>query len=361
MSLTVLTDRTVTRLLTSLTAPTLQPILASLGSALTTYALDGAEKAHQPHRAVVNRDGQVSLFMPSSTTSHIGTKMVGVTPADRQTSKTAAGLNSVLTLCDEAGRAVGVLNAAGLTAFRTALGIMLLYRFREVTDSIVVFGAGKQALWHILLALVLKGDAIREIIIVNRSRERAEHLLQSVKQSGASTDKIRIFDAEKESLEDVVTAADVLFCTTPSTAPLFPASWLLTEQARRKTRFISMIGSYRLDMQEIDPDYLRKVVDAGSELAQGVLGAQVAVDTRDGCLAEAGELAKAGIEGDKMREVGEILYTQEKGTEAELDTWLKGGLVVYKSVGIGIMDIAVGSSLLELAQKEGAGTTVEDF
>lgn len=369
MGLTVLSDADVGKLLDNLSSTELSGIIKDLGNALTTYSL-GDEQQHQPHRAVVSRDGQTSLFMPSTTKHMIGTKMVGVAPPRKTTendgnSKIAPGLKSVLTLCDASGEAIGILNAAELTAFRTSLGIMLLYQFRKKTENVLVFGAGKQALWHVRLALLLHGDEIRKITIVNRSRERTEQLIQTIKRAGQSVSTIEIFDDARsdkdQALESLVSSSDAIFCTTPSTSPLFPASYLTSDQARSRPRFISMIGSYRLDMQEIDPDFLKVVVDKTGQLAGHVHGGVVAVDTKAGCMSEAGELVKAGINETTMREVGELLNSKERSEEEGLTKWLEEGLVVFKSVGIGIMDIAVGSSLLHLANGKGICTTVPHF
>lgn len=369
MGLTVLSDTDIEQLLNGLSQSELSNIIEDLGNALTAYSL-GDEQQHQPHRAVVSRDGQTSLFMPSTTKAMIGTKMVGVAPPRKTTgndgdSKIAPGLKSVLTLCDASGQALGILNAAELTAFRTSLGIMLLYQFRRETENVVVFGAGKQAMWHVRLALLLHGDKIKKITIVNRSQERSKQLIETVAKAGQKTSAIEMFDDAQSdrdaALESLVSGSDAIFCTTPSTSPLFPASYLTSQHARSKPRFVSMIGSYRLDMQEIDPEYLRIVVDPKSQFAAQVHGSVVAVDTKSGCVQEAGELVKAGINENTMREVGEILNSKDESGDKALATWLEEGLVVFKSVGIGIMDIAVGSSLLNLAKEKKVGTVVPGF
>lgn len=79
---------------------------------------------------------------------------------------------------------MGILNAAEVTAFRTALGSMLLYVHRRRTGSVLVFGAGAQARWHIRLALLLRGEEIRHIAVVNRSRVRAEELVAELRETG---------------------------------------------------------------------------------------------------------------------------------------------------------------------------------
>jgi len=271
MAFTVLSDHNIKQLLSDLTSNDIRELITALQEILVAYSCQN-EQQFQPERAVVSRpDGQRSLFMPATTPQSIGVKIVGIAPSSGPTttspeaSPPSPGIRSALTLCNAVGEAVGILNAAELTAFRTALGSMLLYQFRKETGNIVVFGSGKQAQWHIRLAVLLRAQDIRKIVIVNRSRERTRGLIASLVQDSHSPWPSHItlyqFDERNENLEDVVVDADVMFCTTPATEPLFPAKFLTSESSQRKSRYISAIGSYRLDMAEIDPELLKAIVD----------------------------------------------------------------------------------------------------
>jgi phosphoribosylformylglycinamidine synthase len=359
MPFTILSDADIKTLLHNLSPSDVKTLTSSLNRALTHYSCDN-ETPYQPHRAVITRpDGQVSLFMPATTPSSIGVKIVGVTPS-QDLKPNEPGLKSVLTICDERGQAIGVLNAAELTGFRTALGSMLCYRYRKVTQNIMVFGAGKQAEWHIRLAILLKGEGIKKVTIVNRSKERAEELVKSL-EGVAGGIEMKVFEKKEGGLEKLVQEADVMFCTTPSTSPLFPASCLTSETARKKTRFISAIGSYRLDMQEIDPELLQAITKPAGLFADQLYRGCVAVDSIKGCMDEAGELVKAGITEKQMLEVGRIDGSREGSEKENLQRWLEEGFVVYKSVGVGVMDIAIGKALIDLAREKGVGVRLESF
>ncbi|KAH6989094.1 hypothetical protein BKA56DRAFT_611378 [Ilyonectria sp. MPI-CAGE-AT-0026] len=374
MAFTVLSDSHIKQILGSLSPADVSDLVASLENALVQYSCQD-EKKYQPHRAVMARpDGQTTLYMPASTPDLVGCKIVGISPSKTPAPAAGSGipppaLKSVLTLCDETGQAIGALNAAELTSFRTALGSMLMYRFRRNTKNIVVFGAGKQALWHIRLAVLLKGKDIRNITIVNRSAARTQQLVDTLTGSGQSDwpsqINLKVFDEQKDreaALEALIVDSDVIFCTTPSTQPLFPASFLTSEKATTKTRFLSAIGSYRLDMQEIDPELLKLVVDPSSVFASSAYkGGIISVDTLEGCLQEAGELVKAELSNDKFLEIGWILDPQSTADQAELKQWLANGLVIYKSVGVAVMDLAIGKSLLHLAKSRSIGLTLDEF
>lgn len=47
--------------------------------------------------------------------------------------------------------------------------------------------------------------------------------------------------------------------------------------------------------------------------------------------------------------------------EDALVRWLRDGTVIYKSVGLGLMDLAVGMHMVQLAREKGIGTQVEGF
>lgn len=313
------------------------------------------------------------MFMPATTEDLIGAKIVGVRPSDTPAPAKAGlkpepGLKGVLTICDAHGQAIGVLNAAGLTAFRTSLGSMLLFRFRKTVENIVVFGAGKQALWHIRLAVLLRGGDIRKITIVNRSTARTEDLLNELRSEHVALPShitIGAFDEGTDRnavLEALVLDADAIFCTTPSTQPLFPSSFLTSQEAQKKSRYIAAIGSYRLDMQEIDHQLLQILTDPSSKLPFPTYkGGAITVDSIASCLSEAGELVKAGIPVERMLEVGALLQEQAAGGAGELSTWLQDGFVVYKSVGVGVMDLAIGQHLLSVAASRNIGLRIDDF
>jgi ornithine cyclodeaminase/alanine dehydrogenase-like protein (mu-crystallin family) len=374
MAFRVVTDTDIKYIFKKLSPSVLSSLIKSLEQALVEYSCEDGI-SYQPHRGVVTRPGgQVSLFMPATTQNVIGVKTVGIRPSGNTSTlapnqRPQPGLKSTLTLSDAQGQAIGILNAAELTAFRTSLGSMLLFRYRACVENIVVFGAGKQALWHIRLAVLLRGQDIRKITIVNRSSARTQGLIDDINQGPefqlSSHISLTPFEAGSDrdaALEALVVAADALFCTTPATQPLFLSRFLTSKEAREKSRYISAIGSYRLDMQEIDPELLKDTVSSECPAPfPRYKGGVIAVDTVEGCLQEAGELVKAGLGADRLVEVGLILQTKNTTMPPDLNQWLERGFVIYKSVGMGVMDLAIGQDLLRLAESLNVGTRIENF
>ncbi|CAM1506416.1 Fc.00g060570.m01.CDS01 [Cosmosporella sp. VM-42] len=58
---------------------------------------------------------------------------------------------------------------------------------------------------------------------------------------------------------------------------------------------------------------------------------------------------------------GSSLDSEKKKKEDSLARWLRDGNVIYKSVGLGIMDLVVGMHLIKVANEKGVGTQVEGF
>ncbi|EKV19940.1 Proline utilization protein PrnX-like, putative [Penicillium digitatum Pd1] len=269
-----------------------------------------------------------------------------------------------VTLLDGESLPFALINAHELTAFRTALASLMMFNRRKKVRTILVFGAGTQAYWHIRLALILRGEDIRRVYIVNRSFERAAKLLQEIYQpeniewrgdvkfSAVSTD----FGEYSRILKEHVRKADAIFCCTPSVEPLFPAEYLTSGEG----------------LAEIHPDILRDEVHVQPAHRHwnkhihrsGV----IVVDSLDAAMKEAGEIIQAGIKPKQVVELGELLMvrdvTRDAATvdeEKSLREWSQRGNVIYKSVGLGLMDLVTGGDLVRLARERKLGTTVEDF
>lgn len=52
---------------------------------------------------------------------------------------------------------------------------------------------------------------------------------------------------------------------------------------------------------------------------------------------------------------------KKKDRDDHMCRWLQAGNVIYKSVGLGLMDLTVGMKMIELARIKGVGTHVEGF
>jgi ornithine cyclodeaminase/alanine dehydrogenase-like protein (mu-crystallin family) len=480
MPLTVLSDSEVRTLLLSLTKTDILDLQQSLADALHYYSTstendsNGCCSSYQPLRTSLKRsDGQTTLFMPASSNDGLGVKIVTLSDPDADIKKLSksgrtgtgasagsgsaslASLSSLsiseqsttnsstrippdsissaqsttpkglLTLLDRTGAPRALINAEEITAFRTALASTMMFKKRHNVHDVVVFGAGKQAYWHIRLALLLRGPEVHHLNIINRSFESAHNLIEKLYRPEAepaafptinvpeadhplSRPKIQIITPGAQEYERILKAtirsSSIIFCTTPSITPLFPASYLTSPEGRKKGRYVAAIGSYKPHMVEIHPDIIKQNVQADHHHhhhKHAPQGGAIIVDSVEACLKEAGEIIQAGISGKEVVEIGELIMLKkdaearrlesrnDSGTELDeqgvelgeakhvkgkkreqkgedkaeksLMEWLQKGNVIYKSVGLGLMDVVVGADLVRVADERGIGTRIENF
>ncbi|OXN04586.1 hypothetical protein CDV58_05935 [Aspergillus fumigatus] len=354
----LLSEPDVSRILRNLTPEQCHILLDALSEALVTVSSEttkpeGERLIHQPLRTTIaTKDQNLSLFMPVSNTANTSIKIV--TASQRE------GIIGVINVFSPEGRLLGLLSAAEVTAFRTALATMTLFtRCTTIPKKhILIFGSGRQAEWHARLALLLAPSLVQRITFINRGRRRLEELEREViAELRASHPKIVFETLAKEGTDDAeyearlraeFASCDVIFSCTPSTEPNFPYKYLLssTSAAASKQRFISLIGSYKPHMCEVDSE----TVLSG--------GGQIYVDSREACLEESGELIKAHVGGEQLVEIGELFGRLGKSEPVVVP---EGCNVVFKCVGMGIMDLVIGKKLLDIGVEQGLGMNVDGF
>jgi ornithine cyclodeaminase/alanine dehydrogenase-like protein (mu-crystallin family) len=457
MPVTILSDHDVQTVLHSLTSQDVNDIQQSLADALHRYSTasgeDACGSAYQPHRIPMKRtDGATTLFMPASSNSGMGVKVITLDAVEeprvtqdmehlsiassksahssisgsKSTSMSASTLThsisedckppavprGSLTLFDSQGNPSALINAQELTAFRTALTSCMLLKQRHKVHDLTVFGAGKQAYWHIRLALLLRGSEIHHVNVINRSFDRARDMMVKLynpfpndpnykntiglDKHGNKTKTTILTPAHTEYtrlLKEYVRSANVIFCTTPSTQPLFPPTYLLNPQGRKKARLIALVGSYKPHMLELHPDIIKSAIAPHSNHRHlhkhQKEGGAIIVDSVQACLQEAGELIQANVQPDQVVEMGELVMLsreaekvaalaaknglveevedKKKGAgirvsdDSGLKEWLAKGNVIAKIVGLGLMDVVVGNEVVSMARQRGVGTFIADF
>jgi ornithine cyclodeaminase len=361
-------EKDLTKLLHSLNHTKCHLLFQNLSTALASFSAQrkstNNNNIHQPPRTsiVSEKWSSTTLFMPVSDHASTGFKVVTVPKVSTPTN----GIRGVINILSPEGRLEGVMSAAEITAFRTALASMIPFtrfcasalpggRKKKEKKRILIFGSGKQAEWHARLALLTVPNPtdIEGITFVNRSQRRLEESISStlVPDLKARYPHLEINAYSREELHDKegeyqtrlradLASSDAIFCCTPSTEPLFTYDDLTP-----KRRYISLIGSYKPHMQEID----------SRTLLSGSKGT-IYVDSVEACMEEAGELIMAKVDEKQLIELGELDSStgSTPGDGGERN-------VVFKCVGMGIMDLVIARSLLEMAREQGLGTVVEGF
>ncbi|KAL6918839.1 hypothetical protein FSST1_002865 [Fusarium sambucinum] len=343
-SCVVLGDPVIHDILINLSRDDTISIKDALGQTLKDFSV-GEERKYQPDASVVVRpNGVKNLFRPFTSPTNVGVKIT-VDPTTSSSYRSAVkrpAIHGIVALCDEEGNPRGILNGDELTGYRTPLNVMVSYFYRKNTSNIVIFGAGKQALWHLRLALRLRGEDIKSVTIVKRNNEGLSEMIKQISSendslwnSPAQFQGINLEDSDSESrLKIVITNADVIFCTTPSKKALFPTEWLLPRLRDGRGLYLSAVGSWQPDMLEIDPIILNEVVSMPGYNPRGGPGGVVLVDDREIAQKDTGEFTNSKVKTDQIIEIGEVLQWKETWAadkQQHLNTWLEEGFVVYKT------------------------------
>lgn len=236
------------------------------------------------------------------------------------------------------------------TTCTTLLGSLLSTRLvgpKELT-TIVAFGAGKQIETHLDLH-IRAYPSIHQCTIVNRSHNARLSSLQQYLLSRHPHVTFRCMAREEtrdEEIELFVGHASVIICATSSTSPLFPSQWV------RDGTHIILIGSYTPQMHEVDTPLVLRACDRRR-------GGILLVDSKEACAKEAGELIDAGIGPDAIIEMGEMIENGEKYPRAAAS----GGVTMFKSVGVGLQDVAIACATVDkaLAMNPPVGTIIERY
>jgi ornithine cyclodeaminase/alanine dehydrogenase-like protein (mu-crystallin family) len=219
----------------------------------------------------------------------------------------------------ETGEPRVLMNAGGITAVRTAAvsGVATRLLARENVKTLAILGSGTQAVSHL--------DAMHAV----RAFDRV--VLWSA--SGRSLEGAESVETAEEAVHD----ADVICTTTASAEPVIQREWL------KPGVHINAVGSSIPTARELD--------------SQTMVDASLFVDRRESTLNEAGDFLIPQREGliapDHIRaELGEILLGTAAGRTSDDE------ITLFKSLGIGVEDLAAGELVLQRAEAEDAGTVV---
>jgi ornithine cyclodeaminase len=252
-------------------------------------------------------------------------KEIVVAPANRE-----RGLDphqgSVLLHDGETGELRALLDASAITEIRTAAVSALATRLlaRPGGRRVAILGAGIQARSHVeAMRAVLERPAIR---LWGPTPERAS----------ATAGELGVELAA--SVDEAVAEADVICTTTASREPVLALSQV------GAGAHVNAVGSSVPTSRELD--------------AALVAAASLFVDRRESTLAEAGDyllaVEEAGIGPEHIRaELGELLVGTHPGRTSDDE------ITLFKSLGLGVEDLAAAELCVRRARERGRGTEVE--
>src|SRR5271155_582934 len=260
-----------------------------------------------------------------------GVKLVSLIPRNKPP-QYSSHLGLVLLFEAEHGQPVALLDAAEITAIRTAAASGLATRLLARADAaeLTVLGAGEQARSHVEAMLCVR--PLRRIRVWARDREKAEAFAET---EGA---RHRIPIETVASVRQAVAGADIICTTTKAREPLLFGDWL------EPGVHMNVVGSSIATAAEID--------------TPAVVKSRFFVDCRNSTVNEGGEYLSAlragAITPDHiLGEIGEVANASKEGRTSRDEETL------YKSLGVAPQDLASAHYVLDKARAAGIGQLIE--
>ena len=251
------------------------------------------------------------LLMPAWSAAFTGLKTVTV-----KTDNAALGVPTVqgayLLIDNQTGTPVCMMDGTELTRRRTACASALAsdYLSRKDSSVLLIVGAGALALHFVMAHAAVR--PIKTVLIYNRTPERSHRLMKELHADGFSVEVVT-------DLQAAMGRADIISGITSSNTTIVKGAWL------KPGTHVDLAGAFKPTMREVDGDT--------------VAAARVYVDTREGALAEAGDLIQARDEGrfdfrDVQGDLFELCRAQVHGRKTEAE------ITLFKSCGTALEDLA---------------------
>ena len=261
----------------------------------------------------------------------MGAKIVSVMPKNYGT-KYDSHQGVVLLFENEHGSLLSMVDASEITAIRTAAVSAVATRLLARSDAsdLAIIGSGVQGASH--LEAMLLARPIDRIRIWSKTGSNSQ--LFSEREGAKFTRHIEVMP----SIEAAVDGADIICTTTMAPQPILKGDWLAPGV------HINAVGSSIKSTRELD--------------TAAVVKSRLFVDRRESTLNEAGDFlfpkAEGAINDDHIQgELGEILLGQIKGRKTVEE------ITLFKSLGLGVEDIASAFHIYEKAQQSGTGTWID--
>lgn len=238
-----------------------------------------------------------------------------------------------VTLFDrQNGRPLAIVDARAITAIRTAATSAVATRLlaREEAADLAILGSGVQARSHLEAMLAVRSmDRIR---VWGRTRAHVQAYAEWAAAEHGVTMEVT------PTAEAAVTGANLICTVTAARKPILKGAWLAPGA------HINAVGSSVRSTRELD--------------TAAVAGSRLFVDRRESTLNEAGDFLfpqeEGAIDADHIQaEIGEVLSGCAGGRETDEE------ITLFKSLGLGVEDVAAAHYVYQQAVSQGLGSTVE--
>jgi ornithine cyclodeaminase len=239
---------------------------------------------------------------------------------------------AVLLFEAEHGRLLAVIDATSITGIRTAAvsGVATRALAREDAGDLALLGSGVQARTHLEAMRCVR--KIRRVRVASKSLANAKAFAEKEsKRHGIAVEAVA-------TVREAVEGADLICTATSAREPILPGEWIAPGA------HVNAVGSSVPVARELD--------------TAAVASSRLYTDRRESLLNEAGDFLiakKEGAIGDAhlVGEIGEVLIGKVPGRRSREEVTL------FKSLGLGIEDVASARHIYEKARKAGLGRFLE--
>ena len=241
-----------------------------------SYFVDAMEQAHLHDTEAMD---DLLLEQPGSldTPSHffiraawqkgrsVGAKVITIFPDNNNDGRGNPSIQAIYVLFDgDTGAPLACIDGAALTARKTAgdsaLGAKHLAR--QDIEHMFMIGAGSMAP-HLIMAHCATRPSIRKVSIWNRTKEKAEAIVNVLIIDNVQLDVI-------DDIESGVRNADLVSSAIATPTPVIKGAWL------KPGTHVDLVGAFTKTMREADDEVFRR--------------AKIYVDSRASTVGEIGEI-----------------------------------------------------------------------
>lgn len=294
------------------------------------------DAANQPRSRIVLPEARgvlhvLSAYVPGQP-GHPDRNGPGLVGLKTYTASTTGVRFVVLLSSAEDGRLLAIIEADWLGQMRTgaASGLATRYMARENARIVGLLGTGGQARTQALAMCAAR--PIERFLVYGRDESRRRAFCEEIAaHTGVTAEPV-------DSAEAAVRPADIVVTATTAREPILSGAWL------RSGTHVNAMGSNWHNRREVDGETVER-------------SAIVAVDALDQARLEAGDLmipAAAGIFSfDRAVDLCNIVAGKAPARASDQQ------ITLFKSLGIGLEDVATAGRVYELARERGLGQELE--
>jgi ornithine cyclodeaminase/alanine dehydrogenase len=292
--------------------------------------LEAAGRASLPPRLNTGSKESWLRLMPAGLDSEDGDARMGFKAMNK-----AKGVRYIVMLYEpKSGELLCVMDAARLTRVRTAAVTALAceaVRPGEL-EEIGLFGSGYEAASHVEAFKALY-PSLHRVTVFSPNEERREAFAASM------ADELGV-EVEPVGEPERAAKAPVVVLATKARTPVVKCDWF------EPGTLVLSIGSTRLDLRELDEKVFARTT-------------WCLCDTPDGVADESGDV-KAALEGRYLKGDQLVRMCEVVAGSRSLE-WPPQDLMIFKSVGTALQDLAVGGKVYERCLEEGRGVDLGAF